>query len=108
MSREQIVEAYRNGDLDRREFIRRLVVAGVSLSAAMVYAQVIVRPAKAFAQPATDFYGGDLYGGGGGSQGQDHHHRKHKKHRRKHHDDQDEKGKKDKKDKKDKHGRTPR
>ena len=38
MSKEQLVEAYLDGAITRRVFIRRLVAAGVSLSAALVYA----------------------------------------------------------------------
>lgn len=39
MSKHQVVEAYLRGQIDRREFIRRLTLAGVSSAAAVAYAQ---------------------------------------------------------------------
>lgn len=38
MSREQLVSAYLEGQLDRRAFVRRLIAAGISVGAAMTYA----------------------------------------------------------------------
>ncbi len=40
MSREELVSAYLNGEISRRTFVRRLVAAGVSVSAALAYAQM--------------------------------------------------------------------
>ena len=39
MSKHQVVEAYLRGQIGRREFIRRLTLAGVSSAAAVAYAQ---------------------------------------------------------------------
>src|SRR5689334_12639130 len=39
MSKHEVVEAYLRGQIDRREFIRRLTLAGVSSAAAVAYAQ---------------------------------------------------------------------
>lgn len=47
MSKHEVVEAYLHGRIDRREFIRRLTVAGVSTAAAMAYAQSLSSPAAA-------------------------------------------------------------
>ncbi len=47
MSREQLVDAYLRGEISRRTFVRRLVDLGVSLGAAMTYAEVM--PARASA-----------------------------------------------------------
>lgn len=58
MSREQLVDAYLRGDISRRIFIRRLVAAGVSLSAAVGYAHLLT-PAPAQAarvKAAADLY----------------------------------------------------
>ena len=41
MSRDQVVDAYLRGDLSRRLFVRRLVAVGVSLTAALTYAQMV-------------------------------------------------------------------
>jgi hypothetical protein len=40
MSREELVSAYLNGEISRRTFVRRLVAAGVSLTAALSYAEI--------------------------------------------------------------------
>ena len=40
MSREQLVSAYLHGDLGRRQFVRGLVALGVSLTAALGYAEM--------------------------------------------------------------------
>ena len=47
MSRDQVVEAYLRGDLSRRLFVRRLVAVGVSLTAALAYAEMAPAPASA-------------------------------------------------------------
>jgi hypothetical protein len=52
MSREQLVNSYIDGGLNRRAFIRRLVAAGVSVGAAASYAQLLAPEAKADAQIA--------------------------------------------------------
>ena len=51
MSRDQVVEAYLRGDLSRRLFVRRLVAMGVSLTAALAYAEMVPASASA-AKPA--------------------------------------------------------
>ena len=51
MSRDQVVDAYLRGDLSRRLFVRRLVAVGVSLTAALAYAQMVPSSASA-AKPA--------------------------------------------------------
>ncbi len=60
MSREELVEAYVEGRLSRRTFMRRLVELGVSVSAAAAYAAALPVPAHAAA--GRDFYGQDFYG----------------------------------------------
>jgi acetyl esterase/lipase len=47
MSRNEIVDAFLHGRIDRREFVRRLTVAGVSAGAAVAYAQALSSPASA-------------------------------------------------------------
>jgi len=47
MSKHEVVEAYLHGRIDRREFIRRLTVAGVSTAAAMAYAHSLSSPVAA-------------------------------------------------------------
>ncbi|HVM11633.1 MAG TPA: hypothetical protein VM638_04035 [Actinomycetota bacterium] len=47
MSRDELVEAYVQGRVTRRVFIRRLVAGGVSLSAAVVYSQLLGSQAPA-------------------------------------------------------------
>ncbi len=79
MSREDLVRAYADGQVSRRVFIRRLTAAGVSLSAALAYADITAD------RPRAHDYGGDHYGG------EDHYgHKKDKK-------DKDKKPKKPKK-----------
>src|SRR5262249_29468863 len=46
VSKEELVEAYLEGKIDRRTFVRRLVGAGVSLAAAGAYAELL-RPQRA-------------------------------------------------------------
>lgn len=41
MSKQELVDSYLNGRISRRVFIRRLVGAGVSLAAAVTYAQTL-------------------------------------------------------------------
>lgn len=55
MSRLELVEGYARGDITRRTFVRRLVALGVSLSAALTYAE-LVRPAAAEARPGEEPY----------------------------------------------------
>ena len=47
MSKHEVVEAYLHGRIDRREFVRRLSLAGVSTAAALAYAQSLASPASA-------------------------------------------------------------
>jgi hypothetical protein len=54
MSREELVGAYLNGEISRRTFVRRLVAAGVSLTAALTYAEM--DPALAHAKPGNTHY----------------------------------------------------
>ena len=56
MPDEQLVHAYLRGDVSRRTFIRRLVAAGLSLSAAIAYTHAL-RPALA----AANHGGQDIY-----------------------------------------------
>jgi hypothetical protein len=57
VSRDELVNAYLNGGVSRRTFIRRLVAAGVSVGAAVSYAHLL-SPDRAGAAPAPnpDFY----------------------------------------------------
>src|SRR3990172_6938420 len=56
MSREELVQADLGGQMSRRVFLRRLVATGVSLAAAVTYADVLkARPAAATMGP-NDFY----------------------------------------------------
>jgi len=50
MSRQELVDAYLDGGVSRRSFVRRLVASGVSVGAAVSYAQVLA-PAAASAAP---------------------------------------------------------
>lgn len=61
MSSAEVVESYLRGEISRRTLVRRLVAAGVSLSAAAAYSELL-RPEWAFAshQCTDEFY--DLYG----------------------------------------------
>jgi hypothetical protein len=58
MSKEELVEAYLDGRVDRRTFIRKLVAAGVSMGAAVTYAQALSTDARANPR---DHYGDDHY-----------------------------------------------
>ena len=55
MERQELVEGYVRGDITRRTFVRRLTVAGVTLSAALSYAELL-RPEAAHALPGEDYY----------------------------------------------------
>lgn len=57
MSRDELVQAYVEGGLSRRTFIRRLVAAGVSFGAAVSYAHLL-DPGRAYGQARnpTDFH----------------------------------------------------
>ena len=46
LSEEQLVDAYANGRITRRVFVRHLVAAGVSISTALFYARAL-EPAAA-------------------------------------------------------------
>ena len=59
MSREEAVEAYAAGRISRRSFIRYLVAAGVSVGAAVTYADVLAPSSSSTAQAGTDME--DLY-----------------------------------------------
>ena len=47
MSQQEIVDAYVNGDMNRRVFIRRLAASGVALGAAVSYAHLLTPEVKA-------------------------------------------------------------
>jgi hypothetical protein len=47
MSQQEIVDAYVNGDMSRRVFIRRLAASGVALGAAVSYAHLLTPEVKA-------------------------------------------------------------
>jgi hypothetical protein len=51
MSKHEVVDAYLKGRIDRREFVRRLTLAGVSTAAAVAYAQTL-STSSAAAAPA--------------------------------------------------------
>jgi hypothetical protein len=53
MSREELVEAYLDGKISRRIFIRRLVAAGVSLGAAAAYSDLLMGSAAAVTPKAS-------------------------------------------------------
>jgi hypothetical protein len=55
MSDREVVNAYLDGRISRRTLIRRLVAAGVSIGAAVSYAQVL-KPERAFARADQDHY----------------------------------------------------
>jgi hypothetical protein len=74
VSDEELIQAYAEGRISRRFFIRRLVAAGVSFGAAMSYAQLLGPAAaaqpiqqKAFSPKAG--HGGDGGPGGDGGTG---------------------------------------
>ena len=56
MSRELLVGAYVRGDISRRTFVRRSVALGVSLAAALSYADLLGRTSTARAQDFGGFY----------------------------------------------------
>ena len=60
MSKRELVEAYVDGRLGRRTFVKRLVAAGVSTAAATAYAAALAPRAHAqgtpFAPVGNDFY----------------------------------------------------
>ena len=56
MSSEQIVNAYVQGEISRRTLVRRLLAGGISLGAAVSYAQLL-RPARAAAGAVADLHG---------------------------------------------------
>lgn len=62
MSKQELVEAYVEGRITRRVFVRRLVAAGVSLGAAVTYAAALAPRAQAQVVPGDlyDHYG-DIY-----------------------------------------------
>src|SRR4051794_5546894 len=65
MSRQGIVDAYLNGEISRRTFVRRLAGAGGAFSAAPAYAELL-RPAWAQAAEVNCQFVphyGELYGG---------------------------------------------
>jgi hypothetical protein len=47
VSKHEVVGAYLRGQIDRREFVRRLGLAGVSTAAALAYAQRLAAPTAA-------------------------------------------------------------
>lgn len=55
MSQEELVQAYLQGNVSRRTFIRRLVAMGITLSAAVAYTHAL-RPALARADHIPDHY----------------------------------------------------
>jgi hypothetical protein len=63
VSREELVEAYLGGRISRRMFIRGLIAAGVSLTAAVAYSNVLGSVARATPRPRGigDLYPPDLY-----------------------------------------------
>lgn len=73
MSEEQLVNAYAAGHISRRVFIRRLIQGGVSVTAALVYAESLASPAGASGhqEPPPD--------------PEKHHHHHHHKHKHHHH-----------------------
>lgn len=73
MSKHEVVEAYVQGRIDRREFVRRLSIAGVSSAAAIAYAQVLtdragaapaVRGSRGLVSSFQDYPVGDTDGDG--------------------------------------------
>lgn len=65
MSKQELVEAYVEGRVSRRVFMRRLVAAGVSLGAASAYAAALAPVARSTNPPQVpgdlhNFYG-DLH-----------------------------------------------
>lgn len=56
MPPRELLDAYQQGQISRRTFIRRLVASGVSLAAAVTYADVLWGGAPAVADTFDDFY----------------------------------------------------
>lgn len=56
MSQEELIGAFVEGQISRRTFVRRLVAAGVSLSAASSYAYLISAERAQAAEGSFDFY----------------------------------------------------
>ena len=56
MSERELVEAFVNGGISRRVFIRGLIAAGVSMGAALAYAETIAP--NAFGDPHEGSYDG--------------------------------------------------
>ncbi len=54
MSKEELVEAYMDGRISRRTFVRRLIAAGVSAAAAAAYAAALPAQARG---GGSGFYG---------------------------------------------------
>ncbi len=63
MSEQELIESYVKGGISRRVFIRGLMVSGVSLAAALAYAETIAP--TAFGSGGSSGYG--LSGGSGGA-----------------------------------------
>lgn len=61
MSRSEIVESFLRGEISRRTLVRRLAAAGVSMSAAVAYSELL-RPEWAFAAEECTPEHYDLYG----------------------------------------------
>src|SRR5204862_7468476 len=56
MPQQELVRAYLDGDVSRRVFIRRLVAGGVSLGAAVSYAQLLAPQVARAGTPFNDHY----------------------------------------------------
>jgi hypothetical protein len=63
MSKQELVDAYLDGSLNRRGFVRRLIATGVSAGAATGYAQLLAPSAEAAQTPRPNKRraGSDLY-----------------------------------------------
>jgi hypothetical protein len=66
VSKEELVDAYIDGRISRRTFVRRLVATGVSLGAALTYASVLAVESRADAKNAGKGQGGGGNDGAGG------------------------------------------
>ena len=75
MSEEELVNAYAAGHISRRVFIRRLIQGGISVTAALVYADSLASPAGAVSNNDGYLHNPEKH--------HHHHHRDH--HRHKHH-----------------------
>src|SRR5256885_2195755 len=56
MSKTELVEAYSRGEISRRVFIRRLIATGISLGAALVYADTVKAQVAPVSATTADFY----------------------------------------------------